>query len=73
MPKEKVYDHVPGGWLLKEARRMLSLDVVVSDICHCDRICNSCAHELAGSGDPDQPMLWLELCWFRNIAEPRAI
>jgi hypothetical protein len=43
---------------------MLSLDVVVSDICHCDRICNTCAHELPRYGDPDQPMLWLEFCWF---------
>lgn len=57
------FDLSPGGWLFREARRLLLEDFVVEAICHCNRSCNTVAHELAQSSvsrDSDEPLIWFD-------------
>lgn len=77
------FDLAPGGAFFSEARRNLALDFDVIVIRHCNRSCNSCAHELAHSSlgrDPDQETVWFDpLPSFvtsllaRDLAESEAI
>ncbi|KAF8692974.1 hypothetical protein HU200_039339 [Digitaria exilis] len=59
----EAFDRSPGGWLFREARHLLLLGFDVQTICHCHRLCNGVAHELAHSSvsrDPDEPIVWLD-------------
>lgn len=43
----EVFDSTPGSCLFREARQLLLVDFEVQAICHCNRLCNVVAHELA--------------------------